>query len=40
MAKMVHQAEKSQEGYMLLKLDMVKAFHKLEWPFIIAILKN
>lgn len=36
--EILHQAESDGGQYALLKLDIVKAFDKLEWPFLLKIL--
>lgn len=40
MGEMLHQAAISGEEYILLKLDVVKAFDKLEWPFLLAVIEK
>lgn len=35
-SEMLHGAQTSGEEYILLKLDVCKAFYRLEWPFILA----
>lgn len=37
---MLHQAQKSGEGHILLKLDVCKAFDSLEWPYILATVES
>lgn len=37
---MLHQVALSREEYVLLKLDMVKAFDKLEWPFLLDVIER
>lgn len=37
---MLHQAALSGDEYILLKLDVVKAFDKLEWPFLLAVIEK
>lgn len=37
---MLEQASSSGNEYVLLKLDVVKAFNKLEWPFLLAVLNR
>lgn len=38
--EMLHQAEQSGDEFVLLKLDVIKAFDKLEWPFLLALLEK
>lgn len=42
LGEMLHQAKRSGDelvpGFVLLKLDVIKAFDRLEWPFILALL--
>lgn len=40
LGEMLHQAEQLGEDYVLLKLDVVKAFDRLDWPFLIALLEK
>lgn len=35
---MLHQAANSGEEYVLLKLDVIKAFDRLEWPFLLTLV--
>lgn len=35
---MLHEATQSGEEYVLLKLDVIKAFDRLEWGFLLAVL--
>lgn len=39
-SEMLHQATVSGEEYILLKLDVCKAFDRLEWPFILASVEK
>lgn len=38
MGEMLHQATHSGEDYVFLKMDVVKAFDRLEWTFLLALL--
>ena len=38
--KLLHNFKKGKGGLMFLKLDMEKAFDKMEWPFILSIKKK
>lgn len=38
--EVLHEASIQDEDYMYLKLDIVKAFDKIEWPFLLAILRK
>lgn len=38
MGEMLHQVALLGEEYVLLKLDVIKAFDKLEWPFMLAVI--
>lgn len=40
MSEMLHQAKQSGENHILLKLDVWKAFDRLEWPFLLAIVEK
>lgn len=40
MGEMLHEAAKSGEEYVLLKLDVIKAFDKLEWAFLLAVIEK
>lgn len=40
MGEMLHQASIFGEEHMLLKMDVVKAFDKLKWPFLMALLEK
>lgn len=40
LGEMLHQAAKSGEDYVILKLYVVKAFDKMEWPFLLAVLEK
>lgn len=40
MGEMLQEAALSGEEYVLLKLDVVKAFDKLEWPFLLAVVEK
>lgn len=40
LGEMLHQANLSGEEHLLLKLDVVKAFDRLEWPFLMALLEK
>lgn len=40
MGEMLQQAADSGEEFFLLKLDVVKAFDKLEWPFLLAVIEK
>lgn len=37
---MLHQAIAFGEVYILLKLDVIKAFDELEWPFLLAVVER
>lgn len=37
--KLLHRTEQSGLQFMLLKLDVIKAFDKLEWGFLIQLLE-
>lgn len=37
LGEMLHQAESSGDDFVLLKLDVVKAFDRLDWPFLLAL---
>lgn len=37
---MLHQAANSGEEFLLLKLDVVKAFDRLEWPFLLKVIEK
>lgn len=39
-SEMLHQAEATGEEHILLKLDVCKAFDRLEWPFILASIEK
>lgn len=38
--EVLYEASIHDEDYMYLKLDIVKAFDKIEWPFLLAILER
>lgn len=38
--KLLHRTEQSGLQFMLLKLDVIKAFDKLEWGFLIQLLQR
>lgn len=38
LGEMLHQAEQSGDEFVLLKLDVIKAFDRLEWGFLLAVL--
>lgn len=38
LSEMLHQAANSGEEYVLLKLDVIKAFDRLEWPFLLNLV--
>lgn len=40
MGEMLQEANLSGEEFVLLKLDVVKAFDKLEWPFLLAVIEK
>lgn len=40
MGEMLHQAAISGEEYVFLKLYVIKAFDKLEWPFLLAVVEK
>lgn len=40
LGEILHQAAQMGEEYVLLKLDVVKAFDCLEWPFLMAVLEK
>lgn len=40
MSEMLHCAKESGEPHILLKLDVWKAFDRLEWPFLLAIFEK
>lgn len=40
LGEMLHQAKESGEEHILIKLDVIKAFDRLEWPFLLAILRK
>lgn len=40
MSEMLHRAKESGEPHILLKVDVWKTFHRLEWPFLIAIIEQ
>lgn len=40
LGEMLQQAVSSGEEYVLLKLDVIKAFDSLEWPFLLAVIER
>lgn len=38
--EMLHQAKKSGEEHILMKLDILKAFDRLEWGFVLAVIER
>lgn len=40
LGEMLQQAACSGEDHVLLKLDVIKAFDRLEWPFILAVVEK
>lgn len=40
MAKMLHRAKELGENHILLKLDVWKAFDRISWPFLLAIVEK
>lgn len=40
LAEMLHQAQQSGEEFVLMKLDVRKAFDSMEWPFILATVER
>lgn len=40
LGEMLQQAEASGEDHILLKFDVIKAFDRLEWPFLLEVLRR
>lgn len=40
LSEMLHRAHECGEDHILMKLDVCKAFHRLEWPFILAAVEK
>lgn len=40
LGEMLQQAEASGDEHILLKMDVIKAFDRLEWPFLLAVLEK
>lgn len=38
--ELLHHAIRSEEDFILLKLDIIKAFDKIEWPFLLRLLNR